>query len=183
MRAAVGLPAATVVEVLVLWAFANGYAPWLSLAQHPYYLAALALVTALAERGVAAVAEHDCRIAAQARTRRAPHRRAGELGLVARERALLERDLLLLRGGLCSIDDGDGVFLGERLLARGAPHAGLGVVELTVAIHYVFDTPYDRLIWDVGHQAYPHKILTGRRDELNTIRKYDGLAPFCSVFE
>ena len=43
--------------------------------------------------------------------------------------------------------------------------AGLGVVELTVALHYVFDTPHDRLIWDVGHQAYPHKILTGRRDE------------------
>src|SRR5579871_5975393 len=56
--------------------------------------------------------------------------------------------------------------------------AGLGVVELTVALHYVFDTPYDRLVWDVGHQAYPHKVLTGRRDELGTIRKKDGLAPF-----
>ena len=44
--------------------------------------------------------------------------------------------------------------------------AGLGVVELTVALHYVFDTPHDRLIWDVGHQAYPHKILTGRRDRI-----------------
>ncbi|MFL5035618.1 MAG: 1-deoxy-D-xylulose-5-phosphate synthase N-terminal domain-containing protein, partial [Microvirga sp.] len=61
--------------------------------------------------------------------------------------------------------------------------AGLGVVELTVALHYVFDTPRDRLVWDVGHQAYPHKILTGRRDQLPTIRKYDGLAPFCSIFE
>src|SRR5215469_12657594 len=49
--------------------------------------------------------------------------------------------------------------------------AGLGVVELTVALHYVFDTPKDRLVWDVGHQAYPHKVLTGRRDELGTIRK------------
>ena len=48
--------------------------------------------------------------------------------------------------------------------------AGLGVVELTVAIHYVFDTPHDRLIWDVGHQAYPHKILTGRRDRIRTLR-------------
>ena len=56
--------------------------------------------------------------------------------------------------------------------------AGLGVVELTVALHYVFETPYDRLVWDVGHQAYPHKVLTGRRDELGTIRKKDGLAPF-----
>ena len=56
--------------------------------------------------------------------------------------------------------------------------AGLGVVELTVALHYVFNTPYDRLVWDVGHQAYPHKVLTGRRDKLGTIRKWHGLAPF-----
>ncbi|HSC47113.1 MAG TPA: 1-deoxy-D-xylulose-5-phosphate synthase N-terminal domain-containing protein, partial [Gammaproteobacteria bacterium] len=56
--------------------------------------------------------------------------------------------------------------------------AGLGVVELTVAAHYVYDTPHDRLVWDVGHQAYPHKVLTGRRDRLGTIRKKDGLAPF-----
>lgn len=56
--------------------------------------------------------------------------------------------------------------------------AGLGVVELTVALHYVFDTPYDRLIWDVGHQAYPHKILTGRRNRMRTIRQPDGLAGF-----
>jgi 1-deoxy-D-xylulose-5-phosphate synthase len=56
--------------------------------------------------------------------------------------------------------------------------AGLGTVELTVALHYVFNTPEDRLIWDVGHQAYPHKILTGRRDRMHTIRKKDGLAPF-----
>src|SRR5690348_932317 len=48
--------------------------------------------------------------------------------------------------------------------------AGLGVVELTVALHYVFNTPDDRLIWDVGHQAYPHKILTGRRDRIRTLR-------------
>jgi 1-deoxy-D-xylulose-5-phosphate synthase len=56
--------------------------------------------------------------------------------------------------------------------------AGLGVVELTVALHYVFDTPQDRLIWDVGHQAYPHKILTGRRDRIRTIRQGGGLSGF-----
>ena len=49
--------------------------------------------------------------------------------------------------------------------------AGLGVVELTVALHYVFDTPNDRLIWDVGHQAYPHKILTGRKQKITTLRQ------------
>jgi len=56
--------------------------------------------------------------------------------------------------------------------------AGLGTVELTVALHYVFNTPDDRLVWDVGHQAYPHKVLTGRRDSLRTIKQRDGLAPF-----
>ena len=56
--------------------------------------------------------------------------------------------------------------------------AGLGVVELTAAIHYVFDTPNDRLIWDVGHQCYPHKILTGRRDRIRTLRQGGGLSGF-----
>jgi 1-deoxy-D-xylulose-5-phosphate synthase len=56
--------------------------------------------------------------------------------------------------------------------------ANLGTVELTVALHYVFDTPRDKLVWDVGHQAYPHKVLTGRRDRLGTIRRKGGLAPF-----
>ncbi|HRY22909.1 MAG: 1-deoxy-D-xylulose-5-phosphate synthase [Geminicoccaceae bacterium] len=56
--------------------------------------------------------------------------------------------------------------------------AGLGVVELTVALHYVFDTPYDRLIWDVGHQCYPHKILTGRRDRIRTLRQPGGISGF-----
>ncbi len=56
--------------------------------------------------------------------------------------------------------------------------AGLGVIELTVALHYVFDTPRDRLIWDVGHQAYPHKILTGRRDRIRTLRQAGGLSGF-----
>ncbi len=56
--------------------------------------------------------------------------------------------------------------------------AGLGVVELTIALHYVFDTPWDRLVWDVGHQAYPHKILTGRRDQMSTLRKQGGISGF-----
>ncbi|MEO9945463.1 1-deoxy-D-xylulose-5-phosphate synthase [Paraglaciecola sp.] len=56
--------------------------------------------------------------------------------------------------------------------------SGLGTVELTVALHYVYNTPFDRLLWDVGHQAYPHKILTGRRERMQTIRKKDGLHPF-----
>ena len=57
---------------------------------------------------------------------------------------------------------------------------GLGVIELTVVLHYIFKTPYDNLVWDVGHQAYPHKILTGRKEEIKTIRKKNGLAPFPS---
>ncbi len=56
--------------------------------------------------------------------------------------------------------------------------AGLGVVELTVALHYTFQTPADRLIWDVGHQCYPHKILTGRRDRIRTLRQGGGLSGF-----
>src|SRR5882672_5463838 len=56
--------------------------------------------------------------------------------------------------------------------------AGLGVVELTVALHHVFDTPRDRLVWDVGHHAYPHKILTGRRDRIRTLRQGGGLSGF-----
>jgi len=56
--------------------------------------------------------------------------------------------------------------------------AGLGVIELTVALHYLYDTPVDRLVWDVGHQCYPHKILTGRRDTIHTVKKKDGVAPF-----
>src|SRR6201999_2783569 len=55
---------------------------------------------------------------------------------------------------------------------------GLGVVELTVALHYTFDTPNDRLIWDVGHQSYPHKILTGRKEQMGTIRQGGGLSGF-----
>jgi 1-deoxy-D-xylulose-5-phosphate synthase len=61
--------------------------------------------------------------------------------------------------------------------------ANLGTCELAVALHSLLDSPRDKILWDVGHQAYPHKILTGRRDQLDTIRKYKGLAPFCSIFE
>ena len=60
---------------------------------------------------------------------------------------------------------------------------GLGVIELTIILHYIYNTPYDNLIWDVGHQAYPHKILSGRKDKIQTIRKKDGLAPFPSRSE
>jgi 1-deoxy-D-xylulose-5-phosphate synthase len=61
--------------------------------------------------------------------------------------------------------------------------ANLGTCELSVALHSLLDSPRDKVLWDVGHQAYPHKILTGRRDRLPTIRQYDGLAPFCSIPE
>ncbi len=70
-------------------------------------------------------------------------------------------------------------------LANNPGHLGssLGVVELAVALHYVFDTPFDRIIWDVGHQAYPHKILTGRRDRFHTNRQFKGLSGFPSIKE
>jgi 1-deoxy-D-xylulose-5-phosphate synthase len=61
--------------------------------------------------------------------------------------------------------------------------ANLGTCEIAVALHSLMDSPRDKILWDVGHQAYPHKILTGRRDELSTIRKYEGLAPFCAIHE
>ena len=64
-------------------------------------------------------------------------------------------------------------------MARIGGHTGasLGAVELAVALHYAFDTPTDRVVWDVGHQAYAHKILTGRRDQLSSIKQYGGLSP------
>jgi 1-deoxy-D-xylulose-5-phosphate synthase len=72
-------------------------------------------------------------------------------------------------------------FLIQSVSTRGGHFAaGLGTVELTIALHYVYDTPRDRLVWDVGHQAYPHKVLTGRRDRLHTIKQDGGLAPFPS---
>src|SRR5919108_3503322 len=61
--------------------------------------------------------------------------------------------------------------------------ANLGACEIAVALHSLLDSPRDKVLWDVGHQAYPHKVLTGRRDELHTIRKYGGLAPFCAMHE
>ena len=60
---------------------------------------------------------------------------------------------------------------------------GLGVIELTVVLHHLYNTPYDNLVWDVGHQAYPHKILTGRKDRIHTVRQKDGLAPFPAISE
>src|ERR1700678_4144079 len=87
-------------------------------------------------------------------------------------RALDERDLPALSDELRQ-------FLIQSVSTRGGHFAaGLGTVELTVALHYIFNTPYDRLVWDVGHQAYPHKVLTGRRDQLHTIKQHRGLAPF-----
>ncbi|MBV9345162.1 MAG: 1-deoxy-D-xylulose-5-phosphate synthase [Gammaproteobacteria bacterium] len=75
-------------------------------------------------------------------------------------------------------------FLIQSVSTRGGHFAaGLGTVELTIALHYVYDTPQDRLVWDVGHQAYPHKVLTGRRDRLHTIKQDAGLAPFPSRAE
>src|SRR5579884_4466888 len=61
--------------------------------------------------------------------------------------------------------------------------ANLGACEIAVALHSMLDSPRDKILWDVGHQAYPHKILTGRRDQLQTIRHYEGLAPFCAIHE
>src|SRR5437588_10039606 len=61
--------------------------------------------------------------------------------------------------------------------------ANLGTCELAVALHSLLDSPRDKILWDVGHQAYPHKVLTGRREQLGTIRRYRGLAPFCSIAE
>jgi 1-deoxy-D-xylulose-5-phosphate synthase len=61
--------------------------------------------------------------------------------------------------------------------------ANLGSCEIAVALHSLLDSPRDKVLWDVGHQAYPHKVLTGRREELSTIRQYEGIAPFCSIFE
>ena len=70
-------------------------------------------------------------------------------------------------------------YLIESIAASGGHFgAGLGVIELTLALHYLYDTPTDRLVWDVGHQCYPHKILSGRRDRIETVKQKDGLAPF-----
>src|SRR5919108_1897633 len=92
-------------------------------------------------------------------------------------RKLPESQLMLLSAELRA-------FLLESVSRSGGHFAaGLGTIELTLALHYLFNTPEDKVLWDVGHQAYPHKVLTGRRDELHTIRKYGGLAPFCAIHE
>ncbi|WP_049767705.1 1-deoxy-D-xylulose-5-phosphate synthase [Parvibaculum lavamentivorans] len=96
-------------------------------------------------------------------------------------------DRVTVPADLRALGEGDLRQLAEELRAEmvdavsqtgGHLGAGLGVVELTVALHYVFNTPEDRIIWDVGHQAYPHKILTGRRDRIRTLRQGDGLSGF-----
>lgn len=87
-------------------------------------------------------------------------------------RCLEEADLAQL------VDELRGETIDAVSVTGGHLGAGLGVVELTVALHYVFDTPRDRLVWDVGHQAYPHKILTGRRDRIRTLRRGGGLSGF-----
>jgi 1-deoxy-D-xylulose-5-phosphate synthase len=85
----------------------------------------------------------------------------------------------LAPGRLPALADELRQFLIQSVSTRGGHFAaGLGTVELTVALHYIFNTPYDRLVWDVGHQAYPHKVLTGRRELLHTIKQAGGLAPF-----
>jgi 1-deoxy-D-xylulose-5-phosphate synthase len=87
-------------------------------------------------------------------------------------RALPERELVAVADELRE-------FLIHTVSTRGGHFAaGLGTVELTIALHYVYDTPRDRLVWDVGHQAYPHKVLTGRREALGSIKQHGGLAPF-----
>ena len=65
-------------------------------------------------------------------------------------------------------------------VSRSGGHfaAGLGAVELTIALHYLYETPHDRIVWDVGHQSYPHKILTGRREQMHSVRKWGGISPF-----
>src|SRR5215216_4344969 len=87
-------------------------------------------------------------------------------------RAVSEKDLQKVA------DDLRTETIGAVAVTGGHLGAGLGVIELTVALHYVFDTPNDRLIWDVGHQAYPHKIITGRRERIRTLRQGGGLSGF-----
>ena len=90
----------------------------------------------------------------------------------------------LARSQLTALADELRRFLIETVSGCGGHFAaGLGTVELTIALHYIFNTPEDRLVWDVGHQCYPHKILTGRRDRIGTIRQKDGLSAFLKCAE
>jgi 1-deoxy-D-xylulose-5-phosphate synthase len=101
-----------------------------------------------------------------------PYALLRQIGSPAELRALPERRLKDLAEELRQ-------FLVQTVSTRGGHFAaGLGTVELTIALHYVYETPHDRLVWDVGHQAYPHKVLTGRRELLHTIKQHGGLAPF-----
>ena len=105
-------------------------------------------------------------------TSKDPYPLLRQIGSPADLRALPERHLKDLALELRE-------FLVQTVSTRGGHFAaGLGAVELTIALHYVYATPHDRLVWDVGHQAYPHKVLTGRRDQLHTIKQHGGLAPF-----
>ena len=105
-------------------------------------------------------------------TAKEPYALLRQIGSPADLRALPERRLKDLAEELRQ-------FLVQTVSTRGGHFAaGLGTVELTIALHYVYQTPHDRLVWDVGHQAYPHKVLTGRRDQLHTIKQHAGLAPF-----
>ncbi|MGD2137981.1 MAG: 1-deoxy-D-xylulose-5-phosphate synthase N-terminal domain-containing protein, partial [Gammaproteobacteria bacterium] len=107
----------------------------------------------------------------------APYPLLGTIDSPADLRLLEDQDLLQLAAELRE-------FLIETVSSTGGHlAAGLGTVELTIALHYVFNTPHDRLIWDIGHQAYPHKILTGRRDAMGSLRCRDGLSGFLSRTE
>ncbi|MCL4807066.1 MAG: 1-deoxy-D-xylulose-5-phosphate synthase, partial [Thermoanaerobaculia bacterium] len=101
------------------------------------------------------------------------------------DRVLWPRDLKNLTvEELATLSDELRTFLIDSVSKTGGHFAsGLGTVELTVALHYVFDTPRDLLVWDVSHQCYPHKVLTGRRDRLHTIRQKGGLSGFTSRTE
>ncbi len=114
-----------------------------------------------------------------------PHRTLSDSGVVSHRRSLLDSinspiNLRALPESLLpEVASELRGFLVECVSQTGGHlAAGLGVVELTIGLHYVFDTPHDRLIWDVGHQAYPHKILTGRRDRMISMRQKDGLSGF-----
>ena len=70
------------------------------------------------------------------------------------------------------------------VVSKNGGHLGgpLGAVELTIAVHYVFNAPYDKIVIDTGHQSYPHKLITGRKDKFYTLRQYKGLCGFCNIF-
>ena len=90
----------------------------------------------------------------------------------------------LNRKSLRKLSDETGNFIQEIVEDVGGHYSSpLGVVDLTLALHYVYDTPQDKLIWDVGHQAYAHKIITGRKDQFKTLRQKDGISGFLKINE